>query len=141
MSPKKQQQLVELHRRVRLAIDALRAVDRIWFAIRSIFDSETNREQVKMPMPAPGEKVLVPTEVKEGAFPGEKLVTVNTQLGPVSGFAKDNFIVSRSGGHYLLAQVQKVSKTSLTVKLFGSFFTTTGVADIPRETPLLKAAR
>jgi hypothetical protein len=92
-----------------------------------------------MPIPGPGETVLVPTEVKDGAFPGEKLVTVKTESGPVSGFARDNNIITRAGEQYLLAQVQKVSKTSFTVKLFGSFFTTTGLADIPKATPPLRA--
>ena len=91
-------------------------------------------------MPARGDRVLVPTEVKEGAFPGEKLVTVRTSEGSISGFAKADFVVAKSGGQYLLAEVKGVSSKVLTVKLFGSFFTTTGVADIPRSTQVLKAA-
>lgn len=88
---------------------------------------------------APGETVLVPTEVKSGAFPDAKLVTVNTTSGPISGFAKNNFIVSQNERDYILAKVQKVSGASFTVVLFGSFFTTTGLADIPKGTPILKA--
>jgi hypothetical protein len=37
----------------------------------------------------PGERVLVPTKVEAGAFPGEKLVTVDTKTGPVSGFTSN----------------------------------------------------
>jgi hypothetical protein len=92
-----------------------------------------------MPVPGPGETVLVPTEVKDGAFPGEKLVTIETETGPVSGFVREKDIVSRNGGRYLPAKVQRVTKTSLTVKLFGSFFTTTGLAEISRTRGFLKA--
>ena len=91
-------------------------------------------------MPRPGERVLVPTEVKAGAFPGEKFVTVSTESGPVSGFAKADAIVNRGTGQYLLAEVKNVSAKTLTVKLAGSFFTTTGVAEISASMPILKAA-
>jgi hypothetical protein len=90
-------------------------------------------------MPRPGETVLVPTEVKAGAFPGERLVTVTTDTGPVSGFAKADAIVNRDGGNYLAAEVKTVSAKTLTVKLAGSFFTTTGLADVPIAR-VLKAA-
>jgi hypothetical protein len=89
-------------------------------------------------MPRPGEKVLVPTDVKAGAFPGEKLVTVSTESGPVSGFAKTDAIVTRGNGEYLVAEVKTVTAKTLTVKLAGSFFTTTGLADVP-SSQVLKA--
>ena len=90
-------------------------------------------------MPRPGEKVLVPTNVKDGAFPGERLVTVNTPTGPISGFARVDAIIDRGGGSYLVAEVKTVSGTTSLVKLAGSFFTTTGLATIPNER-ILKAA-
>lgn len=80
--------------------------------------------------PRPGEMVLVPTNVKAGAFPGEKLVTVTTEGGIVSGFAKTDSIVQKGSDQYIVAEVKNVSPTFLTVKLAGSFFTTTGLADI-----------
>jgi hypothetical protein len=89
---------------------------------------------------APGEKILVPTEAKSGAFPGEKLVTVRTESGPVSGFAKADFVVDRGDGTYLVAEVKRVSGDVVTVKLYGSFFTTTGLADIPKSAALRKLA-
>jgi len=92
-----------------------------------------------MPNLEPGEKVLVPTSVGEGAFPGENLVTVETKTGPVSGFAKTANIVHRHGDSYLMAEVQDVSEDTLTVRLFGSFFTTTGLAYIPSSAKLLRA--
>jgi hypothetical protein len=94
-----------------------------------------------MAAPSPGERVLVPTDVKLGAFPGEKLVTVATTSGPVSGFTKVDYVINQDGDQYLLAEVKQVLETAIRVKLFGSFFTTTGIADIPKSTALRKAAR
>ena len=79
-------------------------------------------------MLSPGERVLVPTEVKSGAFPNERFVTVETQEGPISGFAQTDSIVEQDTGNYLFAEVQNVTPQALTVKLFASFFTTTGLA-------------
>ena len=92
-----------------------------------------------MPRPAPGEKIYVATNVDEGAFPGESLVTVETQTGPVSGFAKTDNIRKEAGDLYLLAEVKDVSDDTLTVRLFGSFFTTTGLAYLSSRSKLLKA--
>lgn len=92
-----------------------------------------------MPRPAPGEKVYVPTNVGDGAFPGENLVTVETKTGPVSGFAKTANIKKTDGDAYLLAEVKDVSDDTLTVRLFGSFFTTTGLAYMSSNSKFLKA--
>jgi hypothetical protein len=92
-----------------------------------------------MPSLEPGEKILVPTDVDDGAFPGENLVTIETKTGPVSGFAKTVNIVQKHGDSYLMAEVQGVSEDTLTVRLFGSFFTTTGLAYIPSSAKLLRA--
>lgn len=89
---------------------------------------------------APGDKVLVPTQATPGAFPGEKLVTVSTEAGPVSGFAKTDFVIDRDDATYLLAEVRRVSRDTITVRLFGSFFTTTGLADISKRVALQKFA-
>jgi hypothetical protein len=92
-----------------------------------------------MPNLEPGEKVLVPTNVAEGAFPGESLVTVETKTGPVSGFASTENIVHKHGDSYLMAEVEGVSENILTVRLFGHFFTTTGLAYIPSTAKFLRA--
>lgn len=84
-------------------------------------------------MPVTGDKVLVPTEVVEGAFPNEKLVTVDTEEGPLSGFARNEQIVHQSGADYLKAIVERVADQIVTVKLSGSFFTTTGSASIQKN--------
>ncbi|MEX0802026.1 MAG: hypothetical protein WD688_01705 [Candidatus Binatia bacterium] len=88
----------------------------------------------------PGARVLVPTTVKAGAFPGERLVTVQTNAGPVSGFTKSDYVIEKADGQFLLGEVEKVTGEAATVRLFGSFFTTTGVAEVPMATLRLKAA-
>lgn len=90
-------------------------------------------------MPRPGEQVLVPTAVKDGAFPDEKLVMVDTLSGQISGFAKADYIRDIGGGTYLIGEVREVSGSSSMVRLFGSFFTTTGLASIANAR--LRAAR
>jgi hypothetical protein len=90
-------------------------------------------------MPKPGEKILVQTEVKAGAFPDERLVTVSTSTGTISGFAKADAIVDRGGGTYIVGEVKTVTGSNSIVKLNGSFFTTTGIASIPNAR-ILKAA-
>jgi hypothetical protein len=87
----------------------------------------------------PGEKVLVPTKVEAGAFPGEKLVTVDTKAGPVSGFTSNDYIIERPDGKYIVAEVKRVSDVALTVMLIGSFFTTTGLAEIAKDVRVRKA--
>ena len=90
-------------------------------------------------MPRPGEKVLIPADVKAGAFPGERLVTVSTSSGPISGFAKADAIIQTKDGQFLIAEMKAVSEPASLVKLTGSFFTTTGLASIA-NTKIQKAA-
>lgn len=90
---------------------------------------------------APGEKILVPTEVMSGAFPGERLVTIATDHGPISGFARADFVIDQGDGTFLVAEVKRVGADHVTVRLYGSFFTTTGLADIPKSASLRKFAR
>ena len=88
-----------------------------------------------------GEKVLVQTEVESGAFPGEKLVTLETRSGPVSGFAKADSIEETGGRYYLPAVVKAMTHPTLTVLLLtGSFFTTTGLVEV-RADQVLKVSR
>jgi hypothetical protein len=89
---------------------------------------------------SPGDEILIPTEAKSGAFPGERLVTVSTETGPISGFTKADFVIDQGDGTYLLAEVKRVLSDVVTVRLYGSFFTTTGLADIPKSVAFRKYA-
>ena len=81
---------------------------------------------------APGERIWIPVEAAEGAFPGESLVTLETNLGPVSGFTSKKDLHLIGDRYHMEAEVQEVSEDTVTVNLRGSFFTTTGVAYLPR---------
>jgi hypothetical protein len=89
--------------------------------------------------PQIGEKVFVPANVDAGAFSGEQLVTVDTTTGPVSGFVRSDKIVHRHGSTYLLGEVEGYTDNAVTVRLSGSFFTTTGIAYFPDDGKLLRA--
>ena len=89
----------------------------------------------------PGDEILVPTDAKSGAFPGERLVTIATDHGPISGFAKSDFVIDQGDGTFLVAEVKRIAADYVTVRLYGSFFTTTGLADIPKSTALRKHSR
>src|SRR5262245_56653247 len=66
-------------------------------------------------MPRPGEKVLVPTKVSAGTFPSERLVSVETPTGIISGFARADMIVDMGNGTYLVGEVKAVSGSTSAV--------------------------
>ena len=83
-----------------------------------------------------GELVGVPCTIQLGPFPDEKLITVETEDGPLSGFVKQaNLLVTDDNSHGCVKGVVVESSTdSITVKLFGSFFTTAlGMASVRRN--------
>lgn len=81
-----------------------------------------------------GESVAVPCEVSDGPFPGEKLVTIDTIDGPMSGFVDDTLIETlRDGRSSLVGQIKEIHGNVFTVLLKGSFFTSTGLAYMAEE--------
>ena len=89
---------------------------------------------------AKGERILVPVSVDGGAFPSESLITIETKDGPVSGFIRRDQIQKRKGSAFIEATVLDVSEDAITVRLHGSFFTTTGLAYISPRSEFLRAA-
>jgi hypothetical protein len=79
----------------------------------------------------PGEIVAVPATVRGGAFSGERLVTVATTTGQVSGFVQFRDVVEQDGTIHAL--VRDSTPNSLTVQLPGTYFTTNGVAELPAD--------
>lgn len=81
-----------------------------------------------------GLEVGIPCDVRPGAFSDEYLVTIESLSGPVSGFVgrATVFGVEDDSG-YLKAIVQEVTNDTVTVWIRGSFFTTTGLADLSYE--------
>lgn len=87
-----------------------------------------------MPQFRVGERIRIRCEVQKGAFPTESLVTFETSEGPISGFVRSDILEDADEGEgFLPATVLAVSQDTLTVKVEGSFFTTTGLAYLDRD--------
>jgi len=92
-----------------------------------------------MPTTVAGEMILIPVNTGSGAFSGERLITFDTLHGPISGFIRADQVEVRNGGSFIKALVLEVTPDHISVRLHGSFFTTTGLAHIDRHTPFLRA--
>ena len=84
-----------------------------------------------------GDPVLVRCSIQSGPFPDERLVTVETAEGQISGFVKQSNLQpdSTDPEHGVLkGTVVSATDESITVKLAGSFFTTAqGVALVAKS--------
>lgn len=81
-----------------------------------------------------GQTVGIPCHFGTGAFPDEYLVTFESTKGPVSGFVKEeDFEKTGENQGRIRALVLDLTPQALTVKVYGSFFTTTGLAYLPPE--------
>jgi hypothetical protein len=78
-----------------------------------------------------GDFVGVICEVQPGPFSEERLVTIETINGAISGFVKETEL-RRSGDRWeVRGKVREASKDFIEVWILGSFFTTNGIASIP----------
>ena len=79
-----------------------------------------------------GQEVNVPCTIQPGAFPNERLITIHTDKGDISGFVKAVHLTTpHSTTGYVRGQVIKISGDAVKVRLPGSFFTTAlGVASV-----------
>jgi len=85
-----------------------------------------------MPKFEPGESVAVPAIVQDGAFPGEYLITIQTNSGEVSGFVRDRDFVTPQ--KTIRAVVRPESNPSvLALQLAGSYFTTNGFMEFAAD--------
>jgi hypothetical protein len=84
-----------------------------------------------------GDLVGVPCAIQAGPFPDEKLVTVETSEGQISGFVKESSLqVDPNDPEHgrVKGSVVAATKEAILVRLFGSFFTTAqGVASVRRN--------
>lgn len=81
-----------------------------------------------------GKFVGIPCDLGSGAFVDEYLVTIETAEGPVSGFiTKENLELIDGEKGVLRGEVVELGADTITVKVRGSFFTTTGLAYLPRD--------
>ncbi len=84
-----------------------------------------------------GQMVKIQCDIQPGPFADERLVTVETIQGPISGFADSASLVDIQGeSGYILGRIVSFGPDSVTVHLYGSFFTTNGLADLSSDRPL-----
>lgn len=87
-----------------------------------------------MPDFAPGQLIRIRCEVQKGAFPTEMMVTFDTVDGPISGFVRSENVEQIEGDEgYIRGVVKEVSGEILTVMVYGSFFTTNGLAYLKQD--------
>jgi len=79
-----------------------------------------------------GDLVGVPCVIDIGAFPDERLVTLETTDGNISGFIQSRFVLKKEGINGLVqGRILEVTDDNVTIQLPGSFFTTaTGKASV-----------
>ena len=78
----------------------------------------------------------VPCTMMPGPFSGERMITCDTVDGPISGFVRDSELAEIRGQWYVRAIVESMRDDLLSVRIRGSFFTTNGMARIPRSAAL-----
>ena len=78
-----------------------------------------------------GQQVWIRCTVQPGPFSEERLVSVETVDGPVTGFVRTEEL--RSDDHFVRVVVRDVAEEYVEVWIRGSFFTTNGLANVPRE--------
>ena len=94
-------------------------------------EGEEKMKQIK-----PGAEVGIRCEIKEGPFSGEKLVSFDTVDGPITGFVREENLKETTDGWLVHAIVVGQVGDVVHVRVQGSFFTTNGLASIPREMAL-----
>lgn len=80
-----------------------------------------------------GDFVGVRCDVKPGPFDGERLITVNAVEGPISGFVKDSELRHSGEQWEVRGKVREINGNIITVLIYGSFFTTNGIANITSD--------
>lgn len=80
-----------------------------------------------------GDFVGIRCEVQPGPFDGERLVTVQTIEGPITGFVRETELRESAGRWEVRAKVQETNSIVIKVLIDGSFFTTNGIASISRD--------
>lgn len=81
-----------------------------------------------------GQIIGVGCQVQPGPFSEERVVTIETVHGPISGFVHETDLKEACKGEWMVrAEVRAVRGDELEVLIQGSFFTTNGVASVPKR--------
>jgi hypothetical protein len=78
-----------------------------------------------------GDFVGVKCEVQPGPFSEERLITIETTDGAISGFVLESELRGEGEKWWVRAKILSVLPESLEVRVRGSFFTTNGIASVP----------
>jgi hypothetical protein len=80
-----------------------------------------------------GDFIGVQCDVQPGPFSGERLVTIETIDGEISGFVRETELRQLGDKWQVRGKVRHVHPDSIEVWIYGSFFTTNGLASVPRH--------
>lgn len=80
-----------------------------------------------------GQQVWIPCKVQPGPFSDEPLVTIESIDGPVTGFVNSEELKETANRTTVRGIVRSIEKDYIEVWIRGSFFTTNGLANVPRE--------
>lgn len=80
-----------------------------------------------------GDTIAVQCELRPGPFSDEFMITFDTIDGPVSGFVRRSELRQRESQWFVRAIIQNIRDDILEVRVKGSFFTTNGLASVPRK--------
>lgn len=80
-----------------------------------------------------GDLIGVVCEVQPGPFSDERLVTLDTVDGIISGFVKESELRENGSRWEVRGRIQEISGDRLKVQIYGSFFTTNGTAIISKN--------
>lgn len=80
-----------------------------------------------------GDVIGIQCDVRPGPFSGERMITFDTTEGPISGFVRAEDLKRTNSQWYVRAVIQNVEGDVLHVRVRGSFFTTNGLASVPRK--------
>jgi hypothetical protein len=80
-----------------------------------------------------GDFIGVQCDVQPGPFSEERLVTIETMDGKISGFVRQSELRQLDDRWQVRGKVRDIRLDSIDVWIFGSFFTTNGLASVPRH--------
>lgn len=96
-------------------------------------NQDSRRTGEDMPTFRVGEFVGVKCDVQPGPFSEERLVTIETTDGAISGFVRESELRREGDAWQVRGKVRSVSNDVIEVWILGSFFTTNGIASVPRH--------
>jgi len=85
----------------------------------------------RMPSFNVGDYIALDCEVQPGPFDEERLVTIETVDGMISGFIRRSELREDNGRWQVRGKVRSFTPNSIEVLIRGSFFTTNGIANVP----------